>query len=78
MKALLVNILVVSSNIGAIPTISKKMHWMDAYALGRKDAFKGETPWEDNICDPWISNRETVSEQSDALVCCALLWIFKT
>jgi hypothetical protein len=30
MKALLANILVVSSNIGAIPTVSKNMHWMDA------------------------------------------------
>lgn len=28
-------ILVVSNNIGAILTMSKKMHWMDADALGR-------------------------------------------
>jgi len=38
------------------------MHWMDARALRRKDAFKGERPWGDTVCDPWISDRETVSK----------------
>ncbi|GJT35210.1 hypothetical protein Tco_0925629 [Tanacetum coccineum] len=35
------------------------MHWMDARALRRKDAFRGERPWGDTVCDPWISDRET-------------------
>ncbi|GKA31939.1 hypothetical protein Tco_0718306 [Tanacetum coccineum] len=30
------------------------MHWMDARALRRNDAFKGERPWGDTVCDPWI------------------------
>nr|AGV54791.1 hypothetical protein [Phaseolus vulgaris] len=38
------------------------MHWMDARALRRKDAFGGERPWGDTVCDPWISDRETVSK----------------
>lgn len=41
---------------------SKRMHWMDARALRRKDAFRGERPWGDTVCDPWISDRETVSK----------------
>ncbi|KAL0315088.1 UNVERIFIED_CONTAM: hypothetical protein Scaly_2890400 [Sesamum calycinum] len=32
---------------------------MDARALRRKDAFRGERPWGDTVCDPWISDRET-------------------
>ncbi|KOM51932.1 hypothetical protein LR48_Vigan09g059100 [Vigna angularis] len=40
-------------------TRSKRMHWMDARALRRKDAFRGERPWGDTVCDPWISDRET-------------------
>lgn len=28
----------------------------------RKDAFRGERPWGDTVCDPWISDRETVSK----------------
>lgn len=43
-------------------TSSKRMHWMDARALRRKDAFRGERPWGDTVCDPWISDRETVSK----------------
>lgn len=43
-------------------TRSKRMHWMDARALRRKDAFRGERPWGDTVCDPWISDRETVSK----------------
>lgn len=35
---------------------------MDARALRRKDAFRGERPWGDTVCDPWISDRETVSK----------------
>ncbi|GJY78649.1 hypothetical protein Tco_0484450 [Tanacetum coccineum] len=35
---------------------------MDARALRRKDAFKGERPWGDTVCDPWISDRETLKE----------------
>ncbi|CAN6447122.1 unnamed protein product [Victoria cruziana] len=38
------------------------MHWMDARALRRKDAFRGERPWGDTVCDPWISDRETLKE----------------
>jgi hypothetical protein len=30
------------------------------------------------VCDPWISNRETVSKRGGALVCCALSWTFET
>ncbi|KAL0306784.1 UNVERIFIED_CONTAM: hypothetical protein Sradi_6095700 [Sesamum radiatum] len=41
-------------------TRSKRMHWMDARALRRKDAFRGERPCGDTVCDPWISDRETV------------------
>lgn len=48
-----------------------RMHWMDARALRRKDAFRGERPWGDTVCDPWISDRETVSK----LRGCAL-WTF--
>ncbi len=48
---------------------------MDAQALGSKYVFKGEMPWEDNMCDPWISNWETISEQSGALVC-FIRWSF--
>ena len=43
-------------------TRSKRMQWMDARALRRKDAFRGERPWGDTVCDPWISDRETVSK----------------
>ncbi|RDY12383.1 hypothetical protein CR513_02838, partial [Mucuna pruriens] len=43
-------------------TRSKRMHWMDARALRRKDAFRGERPWGDTVCDPWISDRETLKE----------------
>lgn len=39
-----------------------RMHWMDALALRRKDAFLGERPWGESVCDPWISDRETVSK----------------
>lgn len=46
----------------AVGTRSKRMHWMDARALRRKDAFRGERPWGDTVCDPWISDRETVSK----------------
>ncbi len=74
----LANILVMTSEVGAIPTLSKIMHRMDAWALRKKDAFKGETPWGDTVCDPWISNRETVSKRGGALVCCALSWTFET
>ncbi|KAL9426533.1 hypothetical protein AB3S75_033339 [Citrus x aurantiifolia] len=28
------------------------MHWMDAWPLRRKDAFRGERPWGDTVCDP--------------------------
>jgi hypothetical protein len=42
-----------------------------------KDALKGKTPWEDNICNPWIYSQETVFEQSGTLMCYSLLWIFK-
>ncbi|KAK7393111.1 hypothetical protein VNO78_21565 [Psophocarpus tetragonolobus] len=35
---------------------------MHARALRRKDAFRGERPWGDTVCDPWISDRETVSK----------------
>ncbi|KAK8692192.1 hypothetical protein V6N13_075667 [Hibiscus sabdariffa] len=45
-----------------VGTRSKRMHWMDARALRRKDAFRGERPWGDTVCDPWISDRETVSK----------------
>lgn len=45
-----------------LDTRSKRMHWMDARALRRKDAFRGERPWGDTVCDPWISDRETVSK----------------
>uniref|UniRef100_F6H2S0 Uncharacterized protein n=1 Tax=Vitis vinifera TaxID=29760 RepID=F6H2S0_VITVI len=38
------------------------MHWMDARALRRKDALRGERPWGDTVCDPWISDQETVSK----------------
>ncbi|CAK9184471.1 unnamed protein product [Ilex paraguariensis] len=48
------------SQIGG--TRSKRMHWMDARALRRKDAFRGERPWGDTVCDPWISDREIVSK----------------
>ncbi|KAK9081114.1 hypothetical protein Scep_030969 [Stephania cephalantha] len=44
--------------------VSKIMHWMDARALRRKDAFRGERPWGDTVCDPWISDRETSKERS--------------
>ncbi|KAI5405418.1 hypothetical protein KIW84_052269 [Lathyrus oleraceus] len=43
-------------------TRSKRMHWMDDRALRRNEAFRGERPWGDTICDPWISDRETVSK----------------
>ncbi|RZC69028.1 hypothetical protein C5167_032109 [Papaver somniferum] len=43
-----------------LSTVAKRMHWMDARALRRKDAFRGERPWGDTVCDPWISDRETV------------------
>ncbi|GKD88667.1 hypothetical protein Tco_1364174 [Tanacetum coccineum] len=46
----------------SVGTRSKRMHWMDARALRRKDAFRGEWPWGDTVCDPWISDRETVSK----------------
>ncbi|KAK8538885.1 hypothetical protein V6N12_034592 [Hibiscus sabdariffa] len=36
-----------------VGTRSKRMHWMDARALRRKDAFKGERPWGDIVCDAW-------------------------
>ncbi|RZC71277.1 hypothetical protein C5167_034474 [Papaver somniferum] len=45
-----------------LSTVAKRMHWMDARALRRKDAFRGEIPWGDTVCDPWISDRETVSK----------------
>nr|GMD93524.1 protein kinase-like domain, Concanavalin A-like lectin/glucanase domain protein [Ipomoea batatas] len=45
-----------------LSTRSKRMHWMDARALRRKDALRGERPWGDTVCDPWISDRETVSK----------------
>ncbi|GAB4855580.1 NADH:ubiquinone oxidoreductase subunit 5 [Ancistrocladus abbreviatus] len=35
---------------------------MDAWAFRRKDAFRGERPWGDTICDPWISDQETISK----------------
>ncbi|GJY33740.1 hypothetical protein Tco_0604758 [Tanacetum coccineum] len=35
------------------------MHWMDSQALRRKDAFRGERPLGDTVCDLWISDRET-------------------
>ncbi|KAL2905249.1 Peptidyl-tRNA hydrolase [Bienertia sinuspersici] len=38
---------------------------MDARALIRKDAFRSEKPWGDIVCDPWISDRETVSKLRD-------------
>ncbi|CAK9185736.1 unnamed protein product [Ilex paraguariensis] len=60
------------SQIGG--TRSKRMHWMDARALRRKDAFRGERPWGDTVCDPWISDRETVI-QAPWLVCA--LGLFK-
>ncbi|GKV52535.1 hypothetical protein SLEP1_g59113 [Rubroshorea leprosula] len=47
---------------GSNPHPLPRMHWMDARALRRKDAFKGERPWGDTVCDPWISDRETVSK----------------
>ncbi|KAK8282583.1 hypothetical protein V6Z11_D08G037400 [Gossypium hirsutum] len=31
-------------------------------ALRRKGAFRGERPWGDTVCDPWISDREIVSK----------------
>ena len=59
-------ILFFSSRLGwcsvYLSTRSKRMHWMDARALRRKDAFRGERPWGDTVCDPWISDRETVSK----------------
>lgn len=57
-------------SVGSIPTASKRMHWMDAWALRRKDASKGERPWGDTVCDPWVSNRETVSKLAGHAVCC--------
>jgi hypothetical protein len=42
----------------SVPQQKIRMHWMDARALRRKDAFKGERPWGDTVCDPWISGRE--------------------
>ncbi|KAA0050835.1 hypothetical protein E6C27_scaffold404G00980 [Cucumis melo var. makuwa] len=45
------------------------MHLMDARALRRKDAFRGERPWEDLVCDPWISDREMVSMLHDPVSC---------
>ena len=53
----------VKSRLGGCSVyLSKIMHWMDARALRRKDAFRGERPWGDTVCDPWISDRETVSK----------------
>ncbi|KAK8523648.1 hypothetical protein V6N12_013733 [Hibiscus sabdariffa] len=43
------------------------MHWMDARALRRKDAFRGERQWGDTVCDPWISDRETSSNLFQSL-----------
>ncbi|KAK7389363.1 hypothetical protein VNO78_24323 [Psophocarpus tetragonolobus] len=43
-------------------TRSERMHWIDARALRRKDAFRGKRPWGDTVYDPWISDRETVSK----------------
>ncbi|GKB43447.1 hypothetical protein Tco_0888389 [Tanacetum coccineum] len=43
----------------SVGTRSKRMHWMDARALRKKDAFRGERPSGDTICDPWIFDRET-------------------
>ena len=40
---------------------SKRMNWMDAWALRGKDVCKGERPWGDTVCGPWVSNCETVS-----------------
>ncbi|RZC94301.1 hypothetical protein C5167_029864 [Papaver somniferum] len=45
-----------------LSTIAKRMHWMDARALRKEDAFRGERPWGDTVCDLWISYRETVSK----------------
>ncbi|MCD7466728.1 hypothetical protein HAX54_003722 [Datura stramonium] len=39
-------------------TRSKKNALDDARALRRKDG-RGERPWGDTVCDPWISDRET-------------------
>ncbi|GJY54073.1 hypothetical protein Tco_0445737 [Tanacetum coccineum] len=43
----------------SVGTRSKRMHWMDARALRKKDAFRGERPSGDTICDSWIFDRET-------------------
>ncbi|KAK8665292.1 hypothetical protein V6N13_005463 [Hibiscus sabdariffa] len=32
-----------------VGTRSKRMHWMDARALRRKDAFRGERPWTETV-----------------------------
>ena len=51
---------------GSLPQmklLSKIMHWMDARALRRKDASKRRKAMgRDSVCDPWISDRETVSK----------------
>ncbi|KAJ6792297.1 hypothetical protein M6B38_254360 [Iris pallida] len=40
------------------------MHWMDARALRRKDACfqRRKAMGRESVCDPWISDRETVSK----------------
>ncbi|KAJ4959751.1 hypothetical protein NE237_019661 [Protea cynaroides] len=48
-------------------TVSKRMHWMDARALRRKDSFIGERPWGDTVCDPWISDRETGGKHTQVI-----------
>ncbi|RZC94152.1 hypothetical protein C5167_007831 [Papaver somniferum] len=45
-----------------LSTVAKIMHRMDARALRRNDAFRGERPCGDSVCDPWIYDRETVSK----------------
>ncbi|KAL9409194.1 hypothetical protein AB3S75_047557 [Citrus x aurantiifolia] len=52
------------------------MHWMDARALRRKDAFRGERPWGDTVCDPCMDLRSGNRIQAPWLVCA--LWTFQT
>ncbi|TYK08515.1 hypothetical protein E5676_scaffold323G00490 [Cucumis melo var. makuwa] len=44
-----------------LPYCIEKNAFDECPALRRKDAFRDERPWEDLVCDPWISDREMVS-----------------